>query len=474
MGESLPEFAQSTIPLKPCKKFLKLNIAMRNSFLHKILIFALLTTSMAGQLGLVCDWASFRGDSVGTAWLEFYTKLNRENFRFAFDSTINAFVGTLGVKIIITDSLGEKIDSIAYIAPIKLAPNEPITRSFRILNIHTISLPIGTYTITTTAKDYLSEIEDTFTTQAVLRNFWDKQYAVSDIMLAASAEKTTIKDQFERFGKRMLPNPSAIFDLNSPAIYYYVEFYIPKGEAKYGLNTKLLVDGKVYKNFGTLWQKGSDYIIYINGFPIAGIADGEYELVISLVDSTGNELAKSSKKIWIAKLPTDEKIIPNEATLQRMHNILSFLLSPKQMSEFKNLDPAGKVRFWYNFWAKNDSNPETPENEFMQEFIARWDYANAAFAQGSKTPGWKTDRGRIYIVYGPPDNVERHTFSSGTNNWEVWYYFDKNYYFIFADILGIGNMKLVDSNAPGEVHDRDWRNKIKGYHIQPSPQDRGY
>ncbi|HHH81227.1 MAG TPA: GWxTD domain-containing protein [candidate division Zixibacteria bacterium] len=157
-----------------------------------------------------------------------------------------------------------------------------------------------------------------------------------------------------------------------------------------------------------------------------------------------------------------------------MQNILSFLLSPKQMSEFKNLDPAGKVRFWYNFWAKNDSNPETPENEFMQEFIARWDYANAAFAQGTKTPGWKTDRGRIYIVYGPPDNVERHTFSSGTNNWEVWYYFDKNYYFIFADILGIGNMKLVDSNAPGEVHDRDWRNKIKGYHIQPSPQDRGY
>jgi GWxTD domain-containing protein len=70
-----------------------------------------------------------------------------------------------------------------------------------------------------------------------------------------------------------------------------------------------------------------------------------------------------------------------------------------------------REQFIEQFWLRRDPTPETVENEFKEEHYRRIAYANQRYASG--IPGWKTDRGRIYITYGPPDEIEDHS-SGGT------------------------------------------------------------
>jgi len=71
-------------------------------------------------------------------------------------------------------------------------------------------------------------------------------------------------------------------------------------------------------------------------------------------------------------------------------------------------DPESRREFIADFWAKRDPDPDTEENEFKEEFFSRIEFVNRRFIEG--IPGWKTDRGRIYIYLGPPDKIEQRPF----------------------------------------------------------------
>lgn len=93
---------------------------------------------------------------------------------------------------------------------------------------------------------------------------------------------------------------------------------------------------------------------------------------------------------------------------------------------FKHLpDKESREEFIVDFWAKRDPDPSTEENEFKQEFFRRIDYANRRFREG--IPGWKTDRGRIYIYLGPPDRFEDRPALNlpGVKGIILWVYYNK-------------------------------------------------
>jgi GWxTD domain-containing protein len=82
-----------------------------------------------------------------------------------------------------------------------------------------------------------------------------------------------------------------------------------------------------------------------------------------------------------------------------------YLITDDERHAFERLrTPEEREQFKENFWLRRDQTPDTIENEFREEHYARIAYANERFASGK--PGWKTDRGRIYILYGRPDDVE--------------------------------------------------------------------
>ena len=86
---------------------------------------------------------------------------------------------------------------------------------------------------------------------------------------------------------------------------------------------------------------------------------------------------------------------------------VAYIISDEERAAFKSLqsDPE-REHFIEQFWLRRDPTPGTPENEFKEEHYRRIAYANDHFA--AAIPGWKTDRGRIYITYGPPDEKESH------------------------------------------------------------------
>jgi len=89
-----------------------------------------------------------------------------------------------------------------------------------------------------------------------------------------------------------------------------------------------------------------------------------------------------------------------------------WIITPEELSTFKQLsNDEERDAFIEQFWLRRDPTPDTPENEYKEEHYRRIAYANEHFASG--IPGWRTDRGRIYIVWGPPDEIQAHP-SGGT------------------------------------------------------------
>lgn len=74
------------------------------------------------------------------------------------------------------------------------------------------------------------------------------------------------------------------------------------------------------------------------------------------------------------------------------------------------------------FWKHRDPQPETPRNEFEEEHFRRLNFADATYGRSTPLPGWKTDRGRIYILLGAPKNIEQYTNVNGVHPVEIWFY----------------------------------------------------
>jgi GWxTD domain-containing protein len=91
---------------------------------------------------------------------------------------------------------------------------------------------------------------------------------------------------------------------------------------------------------------------------------------------------------------------------------VAYIISDEERRAFTRLsNDEEREQFVEQFWMRRDPTPDTVENEFKEEHYRRIAYANERFASG--IPGWKTDRGRIYIQHGPPDEIESHP-SGGT------------------------------------------------------------
>ncbi len=122
------------------------------------------------------------------------------------------------------------------------------------------------------------------------------------------------------------------------------------------------------------------------------------------------------------------------------------IMTKEEKNIFHHLpDADSRKGFIQDFWSKRDSDPDTEENEFKEEFFGRIEYANQHF-KGEGPPGWKTDRGRIYIYLGPPDRTDEtftdpQTGRALKGSWLIWIYYRYNLGVIFID-NGTGTFKI--------------------------------
>jgi GWxTD domain-containing protein len=108
------------------------------------------------------------------------------------------------------------------------------------------------------------------------------------------------------------------------------------------------------------------------------------------------------------QLERQRKELENGPYRRWLDEDVGYIISGEERAAFKNLATDDeRESFIEQFWLRRDPTPDTDENEFREEHYRRMAYANDRFASG--IPGWKTDRGRIYIMYGPPDEIDAHT-----------------------------------------------------------------
>jgi GWxTD domain-containing protein len=143
---------------------------------------------------------------------------------------------------------------------------------------------------------------------------------------------------------------------------------------------------------------------------------------------------------------------------QWLNEDVVYIIAPEERTAFLQLSTnEEREQFIEQFWLRRSSNPDLPDNDFKEEHYRRIAYANEHFASG--VPGWRTDRGRMYIMWGPADEVESHPTggsydrpmdegggSTTTYPWETWRY---------RYMEGIGEnviWEFVDPSGSGEYH----------------------
>ncbi|HEX7961001.1 MAG TPA: GWxTD domain-containing protein [Terriglobales bacterium] len=124
-------------------------------------------------------------------------------------------------------------------------------------------------------------------------------------------------------------------------------------------------------------------------------------------DPRNRQLSDKEKKERQKALKEEQKIYS-----KWMDEDVRWIITDEERAAFKQLsNNEEKDQFIEQFWLRRDPTPDTPENEYKDEHYRRIQYANEHFPAG--IPGWKTDRGRMYIMYGPPDSIDSHP-SGGT------------------------------------------------------------
>ena len=165
--------------------------------------------------------------------------------------------------------------------------------------------------------------------------------------------------------------------------------------------------------------------------------DENLTMAIDVTITQENESDSKAMELRIRKPGLSYFISNVDEALDQMR----YIVTDKEYNRVKKAKRKEREKLFYQFWEDRDPSSGTVVNELMDQYYYRVSYTNEHFA--SFLPGWKTDMGMIYILFGPPDDTQRSFSNSGRNTYETWYYYTINRNFGFYDENGFGDYKLT-------------------------------
>jgi GWxTD domain-containing protein len=208
---------------------------------------------------------------------------------------------------------------------------------------------------------------------------------------------------------------------------------------------------------------------------ISSLRSGTYVFRASVVDSArGGVLASREKKFYVYKpgarpdsssmsggrlsIAAMEYYSMSDSAVAEEFSMAGYLATEPERQQFLRLtDIRAKQNFLYEFWQRRNTDTLAAVNTFRDQYLQRVAYANQNYMTGFRR-GWKSDRGRIYVLYGPPSEVERNSSSQESQPYEVWNYneVEGGVVFVFVDRTNSGDYQLVHSTMRTELHDESW------------------
>jgi GWxTD domain-containing protein len=132
------------------------------------------------------------------------------------------------------------------------------------------------------------------------------------------------------------------------------------------------------------------------------------------------------------------------ANMDETVDLLRYFGAERALAAIRAADPRDRAELWRQFWTTTDSDLSTPENEALELYFARVQEANARFAEPGR-PGWRTDRGEVFITIGPPDDVydSSSDLQDGGYRFIQWLYTADQLRLDFQDEGGFGEFRLT-------------------------------
>jgi len=427
------------------------------------------------------DYAGYRlAPDQDTGYVEFYYGIWRDKLAFAQVADSAVWQAEFEVLLVLTDTLGAPVDSLRRSMATRVATEAEARRSdVSIFDVMPLLVPPGVYGATVTVTDLVADVSGTAKVDTVrVRRFGNvgDSLLLSDVQLAYRIDfvRDTVvarNAQKVKNGYYVEPNPASVYAPADSVLFYYAELYNLQPEpTSYRVRMWILnTAGDVLKQLDPRFApRLGESALLTYGLSIADLAPGlRYQLAVEV--DHGDRSVAARKYFWLkqgAASPTASAEVPfTDADAKFNEKFLAHIATTEEMREYRALSLEGKRRFVLDFWARRDTIPSTPENEAYQEHARRFAIANERFARSltKRDDGWNTDRGRIYILYGPPDDIIYSSSSIGSLPWERWEYrqLEGGVYFIFLDENNLGFFRLVHSNKQGEKQDPDWEQKIE-------------
>ncbi|MDX2129760.1 MAG: GWxTD domain-containing protein [Chloroherpetonaceae bacterium] len=239
---------------------------------------------------------------------------------------------------------------------------------------------------------------------------------------------------------RLIPSLNTLMQKGREPLQFYYEIYSPKKQSL-NLSYTFFQKGRVpkeYKKFTRLVEIDRGRNKCLDTLFSTDFESGDYELIL-FTASGENEIQDASKLSFTVRLVGVSYAIKD---LTKAIDQLRYIASGSDLDSLRDA-PNNDVRVkrFNEFWKRFDPTPDTPENELMNEYYARIEFANQKFSNQGE--GWRTDMGFIFVKYGQPDFVERQPQTMNNLNTEIWEYYQHRRRFIFVDRTGFNDYRLL-------------------------------
>jgi GWxTD domain-containing protein len=423
------------------------------------------------------DYASFKL-AKGLSYLEVYYSIQRNALKFAPKNNRYEALFGINTKIFKNDTLitQESWNNIDYADSLN-----QITDTQRISNISAFQIFYGNYKLVVTVTDSNSNRTSEYSLNMPVKNYESRQLMMSDVQLSTNIVQSKGEEgRFVKNGYRIIPNAENLYGMNISNLFFYTEIYNldfnPTQPSTYTVQYSILSSDSVeVKKFPPKTRsKPGASCVEVAGFSIATLRSATYYLVLNITDDATKNTVKQIKRFYIYRpgdFPEGQKVdigirkpsvdlgneylVMNEKEVEERFDEVKYIATEEEKSRYKGLNLQGKRTFWGEFWAKRQEG-SFGIGQIKSEYYRRLKFVNQEFSGVRK--GWRTDRGRIYLIYGSPNDIERYPSSTENKPYEIWHYhnIEGGVIFVFADKQGYGEYELIHSTAKRELHDENW------------------
>ena len=384
------------------------------------------------------------------------------------------------VEVILTV---KKDDKIMYYDKYNLhSPEVKDTASYvnDFLDQQRIKLAEGNYDLTLSLMDKNSEDRAYEVTEGIEVRFPENKISISDIEIIDSYKTTASENNFSKNGYDLIPRTHNYFGRDDSTLSFYVEIYGTDkalGQDPWLINyyvSELQRPGIVAELNGFSRQQPVPLKGYMAQIPLTALPSGNYELTVE-VKSKANEVLASEKLFFqrnsgnMAEVTSQVADIrttfaykyTNRDTLKEYLNSLYPIANPLEKQFINNqlasADVTSMQHFLYNFWSRRDRvNPEPAWLSYLAE-VKKVNEAYSSFIQ----KGYKTERGRVYLQYGPPNTIDQNYNEPSAYPYEIWHYYrlnnQSNRKFVFYNRnMATNEFELLHSDATGEAYEPRW------------------